>query len=566
MIDYDNSIWMVKHLFSLKGSVIPGSLWMAIPSGIFCVLIMYFNSNFLDFQVNFGSKSIQAATAWNAVTASLFLVLGFRTNKAYSRFWEGTTLLHQMRGEWFDAASCLFAFSKLAKKDKHREVMQFRHALVRLMSLCHGRALDLLQATDEDEGGEDPKDENKVIEYMDLGGLDQNVLRYLHNSRQGIPGTNRLKFNNVEVLIHMMQTLIVDAQAAGAIKIPPPILSRVFQTLSRGQVNLMNCSKIKTTYFPFPYAQLIAFMIQLLFFMTPVVMSGVLEHYHWGFICTFTPMFCISGMNYAAAELEMPFGDDSNDLPLQQMQDDMNSSMLMLIQDEADILATTAHDCDFEWRSIAQDLFHQDGRSERELHRFVTDEPAPEPKVPSHYAAAQTGPPAITPAAAAPTPAPPAAGPCQETSGAILELEAKVIAQTTMMDRHLEKFQKLDQTFEVLLQGASGLFELLKQNAELLTSVSKTAGDVALSYREDAGVGIGPFQTKTPSDDVMADVPDEREMIADGCIGPCPAKSPGAAMDSAQTLLAGTGVQSPCRQHPAQHEGPLPDLGTRSLS
>eukprot|EP00930_Biecheleria_cincta_P000031 TRINITY_DN10006_c0_g1_i1.p1 TRINITY_DN10006_c0_g1~~TRINITY_DN10006_c0_g1_i1.p1 ORF type:complete len:576 (-),score=113.74 TRINITY_DN10006_c0_g1_i1:124-1851(-) len=575
MIDYDSSIWMVRHLFSLKGSVIPGALYMAIPSGILCVLIMIFNEHFPDFQVNFGSKSIQAASVWNAVTVSLLFALGFRTDKAYSRFWEGTTLLHQMRGEWFDAASCLFAFSKLAMNNKRKEVMQFRHALGRLMSLCHGRALDLLRAPDEEAGNSNNSEEgSQMIEYMDLGGLDQKVLRYLMHSKKGIPGTRSLTFNNVEVLIHMMQTLIVDAQSIGAIPIPPPILSRVFQTLSRGQVNLMNCSKIKTTYFPFPYAQLIAFMIQVLFFMTPVVMSGVLEHYHWGFICTFMPMFCISGMNCAAAELEMPFGDDSNDLPLQKMQDEMNSSMLMLIRDEADLLPGVADDCSFEWKFLAHDLFNMDGRSARELHTFVSDEPAPEPKVPSPKAMAQPGLPAIAPAAAAPAPAPPAADLSKETSGAVLELEAKVIEQTRMMDKHLEKFQKLDQTFDVLLQGASGLFDLLKQNAELLTAVSKTAADVASSYREDAAAAasMGPSQRRTSSDDLMADVADERQMISDGSIGPCPAKSPSAATDStkdsAQMPLAGTSIQSPCRQHAAKHEGLMlpPDLGTRSLS
>ena len=44
----------------------------------------------------------------------------------------------------------------------------------------------------------------------------------------------------------------------GVLAIPPPILSRVYQTLSRGFVNLLNAKKIADTRFPFPYAQTIA--------------------------------------------------------------------------------------------------------------------------------------------------------------------------------------------------------------------------------------------------------------------------------------------------------------------
>jgi hypothetical protein len=43
-------------------------------------------------------------------------------------------------------------------------------------------------------------------------------------------------------------------------------------------------------------------------------------------------------LNYIARELEMPFGNDPNDLPLDHFHDHMNSSLLMLIREEADIV------------------------------------------------------------------------------------------------------------------------------------------------------------------------------------------------------------------------------------
>ena len=104
---------------------------------------------------------------------------------------------------------------------------------------------------------------------IDLGGMDTTSLQWLHDCKFD----KHLNFNRVEVLIHMIQNLIVENQENGVLKIPPPILSRVFQTISRGQVNLANCKKITMTLFPFPCAQIIRFMWLVLNFGTPLVMS-----------------------------------------------------------------------------------------------------------------------------------------------------------------------------------------------------------------------------------------------------------------------------------------------------
>jgi len=180
---------------------------------------------------------------------------------------------------------------------------------------------------------------------VDVSGLNRETLTYISTSKQ-------LGFNRVEVLVHMMQSLIVSAEAKGALQIAPPILSRVFQTLSRGQVNLMNCKKIKATLFPFPYAQVIAVLLLALGFCTPVVMSAICKAPHWGFIFTFVPLFAIACLNYTATELEMPFGLDSNDLPLQEFQVEMNKSMLMLVRDETDLVPEVVPGCIKDYEAL----------------------------------------------------------------------------------------------------------------------------------------------------------------------------------------------------------------------
>jgi len=336
MIDYDNSSWMCLLIPRLKGSAFPNALLVALPPSILCVVLMVMNEHMDDFEKEFGSANVTGSQLWAALTTVLMFSISFRTNKAYGRFWDGTTLLHQMRGEWFDAVSCLIAFSMLAKQAKPNEVADFRHAVVRLMSLCHGSALEEIQ------DGTETSD----FEFLDMTALDPITLWYLRESKEN------LGFNRVEVVIHMMQTKIVHAQETGALKIPPPILSRVFQTISRGQVNLMNCKKIKSTLFPFPYVQAIALMLLILTVQTPIVMSGMFPQKHWGFIFTFIPIFSLAALNYTAGELEMPFGHDNNDLPLKSFQDEMNNSLMMLMRDENDHVVTVDKRSTKEYKSL----------------------------------------------------------------------------------------------------------------------------------------------------------------------------------------------------------------------
>merc|ERR1719367_1026376 len=66
------------------------------------------------------------------------------------------------------------------------------------------------------------------------------------------------------------------------------------------------------------------------------MMSALLPHGLWCTIATFVPVFTALCMNFIAAELEMPFGDDCHHLPLTEFQEEMNSSLLMLIHDFSD--------------------------------------------------------------------------------------------------------------------------------------------------------------------------------------------------------------------------------------
>lgn len=225
MIEYSED-WLITTLFRLQGSVAPRACYFAIPTGLVALFLAYSDRLIPDFREKSGIMEAQQSQLWQAATGVLFSLLIFRINRAMARFWEGTGLLHQMRGEWFDSVSCCVTFTRAGVKDREKDTMAFRHTIVRLMSLCHGTAL-------KEIGGEDATD----CETIDPQGLDNGTLHHLQTcSEHG--------FNRVEVLLHLIQSLITQSLDDGIIRVPAPIISCVYQTLSRGFVNLLNAKKI----------------------------------------------------------------------------------------------------------------------------------------------------------------------------------------------------------------------------------------------------------------------------------------------------------------------------------
>jgi len=331
MIIYEEE-WICSVICHYNGSVAIRASLYGLVSSVLCIVVHVFHDQVEGFLEELGIGSLTASQAWTAATAVLAVLLGFRTQQAFKRFWEGTSLLHQMRGEWFDSVSCLVAFSRGAIASKPKEVQHFRHTIVRLMSLCHGSALEEIADTDH-------------LVAIDTLGLDHGTLRHLKECKQ------EYGFNRVECLLHLFQALVTKGLDDGILPIAPPILSRVYQTLSRGFVNLLNAKKITDTRFPFPYAQLIVQLLFLSMFLTPLLMATLIKgSMLFSTIITFVHVSGTFSLNFAASELENPFGSDDNDLPLVHFQTEMNSSLLMLLHARTDHVSSLSDTClrDFE--------------------------------------------------------------------------------------------------------------------------------------------------------------------------------------------------------------------------
>mmetsp|Transcript_140212 Transcript_140212/g.355645 ORF Transcript_140212/g.355645 Transcript_140212/m.355645 type:complete len:591 (+) Transcript_140212:168-1940(+) len=304
MIEYDSSNFGLSVLCKVRGSVFPRAAVWALPCSIVAMLLHVF----LRPDENEINPVEGVIELWSGYTFVLGFLIVFRNNQAYFRFWEGATLVQTVRGEWFNATSSLIAFCAKSS-DKHQQVEQFQQLLVRLVSMLHCSALQQVCEL-----------EDNSLEIIDTTGMRKESISHLTRSP-----------DRVETILQWMQRLIVEASQAGAMDIPAPILSRAFQELSRGYVNLNNVRKIKDVPFPFPYAQMITAMLIVHWLVTPVLASQIVATMWLAGAISFFVTCAFWMLFYIAQEIDQPFGEDPNDLQVRRMQEDFNRSLIHLL-------------------------------------------------------------------------------------------------------------------------------------------------------------------------------------------------------------------------------------------
>jgi predicted membrane chloride channel (bestrophin family) len=120
------------------------------------------------------------------------------------------------------------------------------------------------------------------------------------------------------VVLQWIYEGIITIDREGLLKMPPPVQARVHAKLSEGLQHYHDAYTIASVPYPFPLAQLSMFFMGIFTILTPIVVekftqsqSGLLTP-----ILAFILTVGYWGLNRVADELENPFGEDANDLPL----------------------------------------------------------------------------------------------------------------------------------------------------------------------------------------------------------------------------------------------------------
>lgn len=322
MILYDHSCgWaFFFRVIQRKGSVFPRAASIAIPCAIVSVALKWAGSSAwwpkeipLDFLS--GNSSL-----WLSFNTLLGFLLVFRTQQSYSRFWEGSTSIQAMQANWHSACSALCAFCVHSTADP-KLISEFKHVLMRLVSLLHACALGELGNTHERA-----TEDTRIFELnlLDIEGLDEKTLEKLQRSD-----------TRVELVYQWIQLLIVN-NVGSVLSVPPPILSRSFQEMSNGMLGFNKAMNLSNVPFPFPYAQTCDMLLLTHWLLVPFQVNNSTSTISWAACFSFVQIMIAWTMNLVALELENPFGTDDNDLDSQQMQTSMNKKLAMLLEHDAD--------------------------------------------------------------------------------------------------------------------------------------------------------------------------------------------------------------------------------------
>lgn len=108
--------------------------------------------------------------------------------------------------------------------------------------------------------------------------------------------------------------LVTDLQPT--VLVPPPILSRVYQELSNGSLGFSQAMKLSDIPFPFIFAQMLAVSITGFAVISPIAFTVISGDSWMTPVLSTGAVLAFWALNEIAMELENPFGEDANNLPL----------------------------------------------------------------------------------------------------------------------------------------------------------------------------------------------------------------------------------------------------------
>ena len=112
--------------------------------------------------------------------------------------------------------------------------------------------------------------------------------------------------------------------------IAPPIISRLFQFLSDGMTGYNQARKVAYIPFPFPHSQITSLFVLVVVGTMPVLMLSFLTNEVFGFVLNLLSVMVFTGLHEVARELESPFFNVPNDLPLNNFQAQFNEALLAM--------------------------------------------------------------------------------------------------------------------------------------------------------------------------------------------------------------------------------------------
>ena len=261
MISYDPKNWLRVLLEFPRSPVFRTLALDVVGAGLWAALVVWVETDLVRVAVPLGPAFL------SILGIILGLLLVFRTNTAYDRWWEGRRLLGQ------------------------------------LVNLSRG-----LSRTLRVQLGDTPASPDRRRQYAALLSAFPTALTQHLRQPRGNPGPHR-----PSELLSTLHTEVERDFTAGRL----PRESRIaLAPLLQGFDDVLGgCERIRNTPIPFSYSSYVKQFVMLYALVMPF---GLVREFGYGTViaCMFT-FFATMGLELLATEIEEPFGTDINDLPME---------------------------------------------------------------------------------------------------------------------------------------------------------------------------------------------------------------------------------------------------------
>ena len=286
MIQYDPHSWG-SHLFDIRGTMVREIIWRVATCVAWAVFVVYMHGTwFPKFEV--------PTTVHTLTGVALSLLLVFRTNASYDRFWEG----RKMWGAIINESRNLGRAASVVLRSSPQQLESVIHWTI---AFCYSAMNDL-------------------------------------RGKEGLgPIAEKLPPKQVAAAIAAHQTPLAvarrityhleAARASGAIS------DIVFTSLDANVQQMIDyigaCQRIHRT--PLPFAYVVHLRRALILYCYSLPIALVKDFGYWTVLWTLFVTYVFAGIEEIGVEIEDPFGEDENDLPVEGFCHTIESNLLELL-------------------------------------------------------------------------------------------------------------------------------------------------------------------------------------------------------------------------------------------
>jgi putative membrane protein len=289
MIDYDSHDWR-SHLLDVKGSMVREIIGRVSACVGWSVLVVTFHK--------FVAPVAIPSTVHGLVGLAVGLLLVFRTNASYDRFWEGRKLWGRIVNESRNLARAASLYLR-DDPDLSRAVIGWTSVLAHVVK-------------------------HNLRGAAELGPFGQRLPEAEVKAA--------LESRNVPMHVaSRLTTLLIEARSRGLIS--DYVLIQLDQNVQLLVDYLGGCQRISKTPLPFAYVVHLRRALILYCFSLPF---ALVADFGWGTVLdTLMVAYIFFGIEEIGVEIEHPFGLDDNDLPLEAICATIDADLATLIEENA---------------------------------------------------------------------------------------------------------------------------------------------------------------------------------------------------------------------------------------